>query len=598
VLNSHVFQSCHKIYGDGEFQKDSYGTDEYCSWCAEGGSLLVCDFCNRGFCKSCIRRNLSRKELSRITSLEEWNCYACDGSPVIGLVNYATMVCQFSRNLQRPQSQSTGTEVALVEKVSVEEQVKMMETMTAELHRAMGELSRVKEGEAAGSEVDVAKTAKFMREQALRLARIADVVNRSQQRKKTKQQFKDQAETSSKKKVSRRKENDDKEEVAKEEGKDDEVEAVVNGKDGLDSVNFGGEAEVKVAEVDEETVNLKEKVAEVDEETVNLKEMVNFKREEGKGDCRDADGKELPEEDTGATISLDLPEVLSLGDEFVPVAEADKEDGLVESQSLLADLFEPDLPNDAESRSTPVVLECSPGHDEESAPGTEKATAKEEPAEAAVDEPGPLHDQDTDSIVSSAEEDHLHDLPTESNKSSSDGDEVVHSTPRSDGKQQKKRSPLSKEQKARQVLMRSLRYSGDGTSDDDSDDNLPLGHRVEKATLNRRRTKRSPKKKREVEAASGVSTSVLSVLGEEWVNDPKLKAEPAVVLQRLPISCDLAVERDSEKSEEDISRLLTFPQPVRKRVRTTEKTGETSDATRKVSRKKKTDARDTGASGK
>lgn len=44
-------QKCHKFYGSGTFKKDSEGYDEYCRWCANGGDLLLCDFCQNGFCK-------------------------------------------------------------------------------------------------------------------------------------------------------------------------------------------------------------------------------------------------------------------------------------------------------------------------------------------------------------------------------------------------------------------------------------------------------------------------------------------------------------------------------------------------------------------
>lgn len=57
-------------------------------WCAEGGKLICCDYCNNAFCKKCILRNLGRKELSIITDENsKWHCYVCRSDPLQELVN-------------------------------------------------------------------------------------------------------------------------------------------------------------------------------------------------------------------------------------------------------------------------------------------------------------------------------------------------------------------------------------------------------------------------------------------------------------------------------------------------------------------------------
>lgn len=91
-LNVIVCKRCYRYYGDGSFQKDSTGADEYCTWCAEGGSLLICDQCSRAFCKNCIRRNLTRRELSRVMALDTWHCYVCVPEQIEELVRYAQMI--------------------------------------------------------------------------------------------------------------------------------------------------------------------------------------------------------------------------------------------------------------------------------------------------------------------------------------------------------------------------------------------------------------------------------------------------------------------------------------------------------------------------
>uniref|UniRef100_UPI00398F7FDB transcriptional regulator ATRX n=1 Tax=Pristiophorus japonicus TaxID=55135 RepID=UPI00398F7FDB len=56
-------------------------------WCAEGGNLICCDFCHNAFCKSCILRNLGRKELSNIMDEnKKWYCYVCNPEPLLDLV--------------------------------------------------------------------------------------------------------------------------------------------------------------------------------------------------------------------------------------------------------------------------------------------------------------------------------------------------------------------------------------------------------------------------------------------------------------------------------------------------------------------------------
>ncbi|KAG0428424.1 hypothetical protein HPB47_024584 [Ixodes persulcatus] len=522
-------RNCYKRYGDGHFQKDSSGADEYCRWCAEGGSLVVCDSCSRSFCKSCIRRNLSRKELGRITSLDVWSCYVCDASPIQGLVNYADMIREFSKKQQqRPSNQLVPSSDSPGGKVSEEVQLKMIAETTSQIQRALDEFNKAKEGKGANPE-DLMKTAELMHANALRLARITEGVDRSQRRKK-KLQRTDRTSTADKKRTSKKAED-------KRKGKMEE--------DG-----------------------------------------------QGRRRCVRTRGSLLQADET-PTIVLDLPEALSLGDEFPPVAGADCEDSLVESQSLLADLIEQDFPDESGPRATPVVAELSPSHDEASA-SRNPATADESASDVGGAKTQDLCDRDTDGSASSSEGDNLRDLPTESNKSSSEENEPL--TAQTSDKQRKKRSPLSKNQKARQALMRSLRYSEDGSSDEDSEDDLPLALRSRRneKTPTRRRTKWSPKKKvQEADVdpptpAHSRSSTPTPVKGEEpGPDDPKLSLVPVVVLRKLHIPLDTLTEGEKRKSEDDISGLLRFPQPARKRNRTPRKPGEAKAV---VKKSKKADA--------
>ncbi|XP_068181353.1 transcriptional regulator ATRX [Antennarius striatus] len=88
VLKVLICKSCYKYYTSDDINRDSDGMDEQCRWCAEGGKLICCDYCNNAFCKKCILRNLGRKELSVITDEDsKWHCYVCRSEPLQDLVS-------------------------------------------------------------------------------------------------------------------------------------------------------------------------------------------------------------------------------------------------------------------------------------------------------------------------------------------------------------------------------------------------------------------------------------------------------------------------------------------------------------------------------
>ncbi|XP_069748920.1 transcriptional regulator ATRX isoform X2 [Narcine bancroftii] len=82
-----ICKNCHKYYMSDDISRDVDDMDEQCRWCAEGGNLICCDFCHNAFCKSCILRNLGRKELSNIMDEnKKWYCYVCNPEPLLDLV--------------------------------------------------------------------------------------------------------------------------------------------------------------------------------------------------------------------------------------------------------------------------------------------------------------------------------------------------------------------------------------------------------------------------------------------------------------------------------------------------------------------------------
>ncbi len=84
ILKVILCRRCFDYYQSGKFSQDDEGIDEQCRWCAEGGSLICCDFCTNAFCKKCIKHNLGRSTLSALISSEntKWRCYGCDPEPL------------------------------------------------------------------------------------------------------------------------------------------------------------------------------------------------------------------------------------------------------------------------------------------------------------------------------------------------------------------------------------------------------------------------------------------------------------------------------------------------------------------------------------
>ncbi|XP_071500793.1 uncharacterized protein [Diadema antillarum] len=82
VLGVVICKKCLDFYDSGPWKRDSEGIEEQCRWCGEGGNLTCCDFCPRTFCKPCIKRNLGRKEMSRIEKESKWQCYVCNPLPL------------------------------------------------------------------------------------------------------------------------------------------------------------------------------------------------------------------------------------------------------------------------------------------------------------------------------------------------------------------------------------------------------------------------------------------------------------------------------------------------------------------------------------
>ncbi|XP_044060436.1 transcriptional regulator ATRX isoform X2 [Siniperca chuatsi] len=111
VLKVLICKSCYKYYTSDDINRDSDGMDEQCRWCAEGGKLICCDYCNNAFCKKCILRNLGRKELSVITDENsKWHCYVCRSEPLQDLVSKCHSIMEKQELVQHKQRKPDKTE--------------------------------------------------------------------------------------------------------------------------------------------------------------------------------------------------------------------------------------------------------------------------------------------------------------------------------------------------------------------------------------------------------------------------------------------------------------------------------------------------------
>ncbi|KAM4586706.1 transcriptional regulator ATRX [Fundulus diaphanus] len=111
MLKVLICKSCYKYYTSDDINRDSDGMDEQCRWCAEGGKLICCDYCNNAFCKKCILRNLGRKELSNITDENsKWHCYVCRGEPLQDLVSSCQGIMQRKEEAEMKQRKTDKAE--------------------------------------------------------------------------------------------------------------------------------------------------------------------------------------------------------------------------------------------------------------------------------------------------------------------------------------------------------------------------------------------------------------------------------------------------------------------------------------------------------
>ncbi len=92
-------QRCKFIVNSGEFSLGETN-EEYCSLCGDGGDIVLCDFCDKSFCQSCIARISGKDHLDHLLVDEaaQFTCYICDGEP---LREAKKIFRKFSEHLKR-----------------------------------------------------------------------------------------------------------------------------------------------------------------------------------------------------------------------------------------------------------------------------------------------------------------------------------------------------------------------------------------------------------------------------------------------------------------------------------------------------------------
>ena len=75
------------------------GIEEYCTWCGDGGNLVCCDFCEKAYCKHCVKRNVGKEFLQALLTTEDvkWKCFSCDKAQISSLIDTCNIVLDFVR---------------------------------------------------------------------------------------------------------------------------------------------------------------------------------------------------------------------------------------------------------------------------------------------------------------------------------------------------------------------------------------------------------------------------------------------------------------------------------------------------------------------
>ena len=57
--------------------------EDACAWCDDGGELLVCDGCERAFCRNCLQRHCGSSYVEQALSADVWDGPCCRPPPSV-----------------------------------------------------------------------------------------------------------------------------------------------------------------------------------------------------------------------------------------------------------------------------------------------------------------------------------------------------------------------------------------------------------------------------------------------------------------------------------------------------------------------------------
>merc|ERR1712223_1976490 len=95
--------------------------EKYCRWCANGGSLIICDKCHLAFCEKCIEINLGKETLTKIKEAEEWKCFSCDPSQIYGVKSMYYAVYIYNQSQPDEDDGKEIEEISILNGMHIEE---------------------------------------------------------------------------------------------------------------------------------------------------------------------------------------------------------------------------------------------------------------------------------------------------------------------------------------------------------------------------------------------------------------------------------------------------------------------------------------------
>ena len=96
-----------KFINSNDFGRDEQGIEEFCTWCGDGGNLVCCDFCEKAYCKHCIKRNLGKpflKTLLEATEDVKWKCFHCDQSQISVYISQCSIMMNHVQKFRAEES--------------------------------------------------------------------------------------------------------------------------------------------------------------------------------------------------------------------------------------------------------------------------------------------------------------------------------------------------------------------------------------------------------------------------------------------------------------------------------------------------------------